>query len=881
MRGKPKQPAPTTGVEGLATRIIWLTPKYGISDGMKALLAKYIRSVGLNMADVFFVNVHQKVKDGYIHRGKGEVPNATAYQSIAAEILAACTAFSAKIIIANDAACLSAISGSALTLYRGRGMVYNFAGRSCIGVDDIKLIHHDKTFSMKLISDLRKVVRYVNNNQYEEPKFRYTVCRTPAQLQEAKDWLLASDVISCDIETANQLISCVGFCGVRGREIRSFVIPFLCYAMAQNAFWPTDAEEMHAWAVVRVVLGSDIPKVFQNGSYDCSYFIRYRIVVVNYLYDTLHLYHSIWCELEKKLNISASLLVDAVRFWKDDKKADEQDRYKQTPAWWEQFWRYNAYDCWITMVLFRRLLVIAASQSWVRTNYWKEFKLQIGPALAGSLRGLKCNQRRRIAKVKFLQSKANQALAALRVITDEPNFNPGSSDQVCQLVYGVFGAPEKRQRTRGGVQTSRTADQVYLKEVATRHPIFKRIIEALWAVKKPLNDVSKYGTRKLLSWGDRFRFGLNAAATETGRFGSSKSAFWTGTNAQNIKPAIRELFVADPGFVLFEPDFSQSDAWFVAHEANEADFIRNLNSGKDTHCVHAAHFFKYTYEKVLDGYASGDPFFADSATGIRTVTKRVVHGANYRMMALTLYRTMGREAVMAAALALGATNVYELSDQDLIDVCGKLLEEYHIMYPGLRPWFGAIVQECVANGGLATCFGGRTRLFLGNIQSDEGIQRELSAYYGQGGTAGNVNRVLEEVYWQHMDWEANGECFFLSQTHDSMLYMIRANRMHYYAKEILNLMQQPITVKGHTFSVPVDAKIGLSWGGTGLVKYKPDITLEYLQERDKVTQERYDRLFESVMDEQFDNKFLEKMDLESREVAVDAEEEDVVAEAVE
>ena len=296
--------------------------------------------------------------------------------------------------------------------------------------------------------------------------------------------------------------------------------------------------------------------------------------------------------------------------------------------------------------------------------------------------------------------------------------------------------------------------------------------------------------------------------------------------------------VADPGYVIFEADYSQSDARFIFYHANDPAGIANMESGKDTHSIHAAHFFKKTYEAIYTAAQNDEEWATHPTKGIRQNTKRIVHGTNFRMKPYTLYQQMGREATVAAAKALGFDDAGKWTEKELVSFCGKLQGEYFTMYTRLQPWFQEVVDLCVRSGNKATSAFGYTRLFFGNVASDENIQRELTAFYGQAGTAGNVRRVLREIYYQS-DLLQKG-AMLIQQTHDSICMLFPIPHMHSMAKQVLTIMEKKFRIGDHILSIPADAKIGLSWG-KGLMKYKPDLTIEKIVEFENKFAAKYQR----------------------------------------
>ena len=89
----------------------------------------------------------------------------------------------------------------------------------------------------------------------------------------------------------------------------------------------------------------------------------------------------------------------------------------------------------------------------------------------------------------------------------------------------------------------------------------------------------------------RMRCSFNIAGTETYRFSSSKNAFGSGMNMQNIPkggesdeldlelPNVRELFIPDPGKTFFDIDLDSADLRIVCWEADIPEMKAMVRSG--------------------------------------------------------------------------------------------------------------------------------------------------------------------------------------------------------------------------------------------------------------------------------------------------------------
>ena len=114
-------------------------------------------------------------------------------------------------------------------------------------------------------------------------------------------------LLSFDIETFAETITCIGFAPTRDRAI---TIPFFDPRKPDRNYWATAEDELVAWKICVEVLRSDIPKVGQNGLYDIQYLHKYGVMVSAYQRDTMIRHHSLYPELEKGLGFLASVYTD-------------------------------------------------------------------------------------------------------------------------------------------------------------------------------------------------------------------------------------------------------------------------------------------------------------------------------------------------------------------------------------------------------------------------------------------------------------------------------------------------------------------------------------------------------------------------------------------
>jgi uracil-DNA glycosylase len=187
-----------------------------------------------------------------------------------------------------------------------------------IALADLMKANHEADFR-----EIRRPKReiFINPSISEVEAWTRRVLEQPPQL------------LSIDIETKNQLITCIGFATAVDK---AFVVPFAgggqinsTASPSPGSYWQKRSEEYRAWICVKSLCESMIPKVFQNGVYDMQYLLRLGFRVENASEDTMLLHHSLFPEMQKGLGFLGSIYTSEPA-WKlmrrkraDTVKADE------------------------------------------------------------------------------------------------------------------------------------------------------------------------------------------------------------------------------------------------------------------------------------------------------------------------------------------------------------------------------------------------------------------------------------------------------------------------------------------------------------------------------------------------------------------------------
>jgi uracil-DNA glycosylase len=131
--------------------------------------------------------------------------------------------------------------------------------------------------------------------------------------------IIGCPLLSVDIETAGNSITCIGFAP---RPEIAIVVPFLDPRRKDRSYWTSPGDERAAWQIVREILHDrGIPKVFQNGLYDIAFLWRSMgLKTLGAAEDTMLLHHALQPESLKSLAFLGSLYTDQ-ESWKASHKA--------------------------------------------------------------------------------------------------------------------------------------------------------------------------------------------------------------------------------------------------------------------------------------------------------------------------------------------------------------------------------------------------------------------------------------------------------------------------------------------------------------------------------------------------------------------------------
>lgn len=644
-------------------------------------------------------------------------------------------------------------------------------------------------------------------------KFEYQLANTPKLLSKLREEAEAAWMIGIDIETqqwskakkpmhdpdtkqinglGETWITIISFTLVskQGR-MKNWVIPFV---KGFTDFWPQDKDYALALTTMKEVCETSAIKVLHNGLYDLYHLIRYRVWVKNWILDSMGYQHAMYSELPKDLGFVSSLWNFDHYYWKW--LADAEHKAKDGD--FESYCEYGARDTWAMCKAM--LEMVKHSKPYVETNYRLSFPL-VYPSLYGAFEGMAIDNVERRRLLREAETRKEEQLQTLRIMTADENFNPGSSAQVSEFLYGTLGAsrPPRAASKAASDATSR-------KIVALQHPLIAMFTDRIDKYAKDAKAISTY--YGYLQWNERLLWSLDPFGTDTGRFASRSSAAWVGTQIQNQPYYAKSMYVPDEGYLLFELDYSKAEAMCVAFLSQSKQLIKALTdpdldkngNKKDFYKVLGELFFGMEYEDVTD-------FFRNK------VLKRIQHGTNYMMGANTFIDGLDSITTLyEAAEGLGLqivdkpTNNKERTPKQFAT---ELLESYHVPFPEVRKWWQSLRDE-VASTGQIRSPDGHVRVFFGDANKSHSVWRSAVAHQPQHTSVSNLNKGFLKAYKLMAALKDKSVLRLKTQIHDSLLGQVKIEYAAELIPALVDLVKARQVIHGRAMNISVDAEVSLT-----------------------------------------------------------------------
>lgn len=345
-------------------------------------------------------------------------------------------------------------------------------------------------------------------------------------------------------------------------------------------------------------------------------------------------------------------------------------------------------------------------------------------------------------------------------------FNINSPKQLGEVLFDELMLPAGK-KTKTGWSTN--AD--ILEKLIGKHPIIGDILEYRMLTK--LKSTYADGLLKVISTDGRIHTNFRMTVTATGRLSSTEPNLQNIPVRRELGAQIRRMFVAAPGCVLVDADYSQIELRLLAHISGDETMQNAFKSGEDIHAVTASQVFGLPLAEVTPAQ--------------RSSAKAVNFGIVYGISAFSL----AQDIKVSPAEARAYIDAY--------------MQKYH----GVREYMDRVIAEAKERGYVETLFGRRRpvpELKASNFNTRSFGERVARNMPIQGTAADIIKLAMVNV---RRRLRAEGlEARLILQVHDELI----AECPEREAERVTALLEEEME-RAVTLSVPLTAEAhsGHSW----------------------------------------------------------------------
>ncbi len=314
-----------------------------------------------------------------------------------------------------------------------------------------------------------------------------------------------------------------------------------------------------------------------------------------------------------------------------------------------------------------------------------------------------------------------------RIYSYAGQFNINSPKQLGEVLFERLGLPSYK-KTKTGYSTSAEV----LEKLRGAHPIVGEVLEYRQYAK--LKSTYVDGLLKVISPDGRVRTSFQMTVTATGRLSSTEPNLQNIPTRTELGSELRRMFVAGPGQVLVDADYSQIELRLLAHISGDQAMVDAFRSGEDFHTVTAAHVFSVPVEEVTPA--------------MRRAAKAVNFGIVYGISPFSLSQDLGVTVAEAKAY----------------------MDAYFHRFPGVKAYMDQVVLRARADGYVETPM--HRRRALPEIKSSNHNMRSFGERVAlnmpiQGAAADIIKLAMVRVHRQLK--EAALEARLIMQVHDELI----------------------------------------------------------------------------------------------------------------
>ena len=345
-------------------------------------------------------------------------------------------------------------------------------------------------------------------------------------------------------------------------------------------------------------------------------------------------------------------------------------------------------------------------------------------------------------------------------------FNINSTKMLGQILFEELELPVIK-KTKTGYSTNIDV----LEALKGYHPMVGMVIEYRQLTK--LRSTYVDGMLKAIGGDGRIHSTFQQMVTATGRLSS------TDPNLQNIPvrtelgSELRHMFMAKPGCVLVDADYSQIELRVLADIADDQAMIEAFQSGVDIHAVTASQVFRVPLEEVTPQ--------------MRRSSKAVNFGIVYGISGFSLANDIGVTVKQAS----------------------QYINNYLEVYHGVRDYMERIKEQAKEDGYVSTVFG--RKRWLPELKSKNNNIRKLGERMALNtpiqGTAADIIKIAMVRVYRRLKAEHMRSRLIL-QVHDELILETPEEEIELAKRVLKEEMEAACALKA---PLTVEAACGQDW----------------------------------------------------------------------
>ena len=325
-----------------------------------------------------------------------------------------------------------------------------------------------------------------------------------------------------------------------------------------------------------------------------------------------------------------------------------------------------------------------------------------------------------------LRSELEQVLTRIHMETGSASFNPNSTKQLGEMLFVTMGLPHGKKTQRGWSTDAETL------EALRDYPLVEDILQ--YRAYQKLNSTYVEGLLKVIGEDGRIHTTFNQTEARTGRLSSDNPNLQNIPIRTELGSQLRAYFIAKPGCVLVDADYSQIELRILAHVTGDEHMQQAFRSGQDIHRSPAARIYGIPQGEVTPRVRSG--------------AKAINFGIMYGKGAYSLSKDIGVTVKEADAF----------------------LKNYLAAFPSVSSYMDKTIADARANGYVSTLFGRRRALpeLNSNSHNIRASGERMARNTPIQGTAADVIKLAMVRVWKRLRDEKMESRLILT-VHDELI----------------------------------------------------------------------------------------------------------------